>query len=140
MTLWSTCIFLIFSFLQIEAAELNPDFYILSVVNELPMGTRNEVLFKDYYVNAGLKNGLKKGAFIDAFRKMSSSDNLNGKFIGDTFIKVGRLQIIHIDENLSIARLIHLYSKKNHPIPGHDGILTGDLIQVSDHQNQSADQ
>ncbi|MBI3558068.1 MAG: hypothetical protein HY074_17530 [Deltaproteobacteria bacterium] len=109
------------------------DFFITSVIRELPMKS-GEVLYKDYYINAGSNNGLKKGLIIEAVRKISAFDNINSKLVGDTSVKIAKLKLIHVDKGVSVARLVKYYDKETTPITGYDSVMIGDLIEVAEKQ------
>src|SRR4051794_23426324 len=81
------------------------EFFVTSVTRDFPMKA-GEALYKDFYINAGSNNGLRKGAALDALRKMPVFDNINSKLLGDTNIRIARLKIIHVDKNFAIARLV----------------------------------
>ena len=121
--------------IMLGAARYNhaADFFITSVIRELPMKA-GEVLYKDYYINAGTNNGLKKGLVIEAVRKISAFDNINSKLVGDTSIKIAKLRLIHVDKGVSIARLVKYYDKETTPITGYDSVMIGDLIEVAEKQ------
>src|SRR5262245_19915721 len=76
------------------------DFFVTSVVREFPMKS-GDAIYKDYYVNAGTNNGLRKGLTIEAVRKISAFDNINSKLLGDTPVKIARLKLIHVDKTIS---------------------------------------
>lgn len=109
------------------------EFMITSVIRDIPM-KNGETVFKDFYINAGTNNGLRKGAFLDAVRKMAVYDNLNSKMTGDTQVKIARLRVIHVDQGYAIGRLVKMYEKENSPLPGVDAPMIGDLIEVSEKQ------
>ncbi len=109
------------------------EFFVTSVIREFPMKL-GEVMHKDFYINAGANHGLKKGAFLDALRKMPVYDNINSKLLGDTNIKIARMKIIHVDKNFAIARLVSYFEKDVAPLGGYDSVMIGDLIEVSDKQ------
>ena len=109
------------------------DFNITSVIREVPL-KQSDIMYKDFYINAGTNNGLKQGAFIDAKRRMVVFDNANSKMMGDTAVKIARLKVIHVDKNVSIARIVEFYPKETTPIAGYDSVMIGDLIEVSDKQ------
>lgn len=109
------------------------DFFVTSVIREVPLKA-TDPQFKDFYINAGANNGLKKGAYIDAIRKMGVYDNINSKLIGDTTIKIARMKLIHVDKGISIARLVKFYEKENTPLAGFDSVMIGDLVEVSENQ------
>lgn len=109
------------------------DFFVTSVVRDFPMKA-GDAVFKDYYVNAGTNNGLRKGLVIEAVRKLSAFDNINSKLVGDTSVKIARLRIIHADKSVAVARLEKFYEKETTPLTGYDAVMIGDLIQVAERQ------
>ena len=118
--------------LLIPSAQ-STDFMVTSVIREVTL-KQGDPNFKDFYINAGMNNGLKSGVYIDAKRKINAYDNMNSKMIGDTPIKVARLKLIHVDKNISVARLVKLYEKETTPISGYDSVMVGDTIEVSQDQ------
>jgi hypothetical protein len=116
-----------------QSSLISSEFYITSVIREVPMKPSDHQ-YKDFYINAGTNNGLRKGVYLDAIRKIGIYDNINSKMIGDTTVKVARLKVIHTDKNFSIARLVEYYDKQDTPVSGYDSVIVGDLIQVSDKQ------
>ena len=128
--LYLTFIALILSF---ATTAQSSDFIVTAVIREFPMKS-GEALYKDYYINAGANNGLRSGAYIEAIRKLSAYDNINSKLLGDTQIKIARLQLIHVDKTISVARLVKFYEKDKTPIAGHDAVMIGDVIQVAEKQ------
>jgi hypothetical protein len=109
------------------------DFAVISVVRTLPMKT-DDVIVKDYYINAGTNNGLVSGATLDAHRKMPVYDNINAKVVMDTSIPVAKLKVIHVDGNMAIARMVQMLDRKSNPNPGFDDIMIGDVVKVSKQQ------
>ena len=109
------------------------EFIVTSVIRDFPM-RNGEIMYKDFYINAGSNNGLKNGAFLDTQRKQPAFDNINSKLLGDTNIKIARLKLIHVDKNFSIARLVKFYDKDSTPLTGIDSVMIGDTIFVSEKQ------
>jgi hypothetical protein len=113
--------------------SLATDFIVMSVVRDFPMKT-GDTMYKDFYVNAGSNNGLRKGLFLEATRKMPAYDNMNSKLGGDTSVKIARLRLIHVDKNISVARLVKFYEKEITPLSGVDSVMIGDFIEVAEKQ------
>lgn len=109
------------------------EFLIMSVIRELPMKT-GEPAQKDFYINAGKANGLRTGVFLDAIRKLPTTDNLNGKTVSNANVKIARLKVIFVDRSFSIARLVKLGDRDTTPVSGFDGVMMGDLVEVAEHQ------
>lgn len=115
------------------ASTSKAEFFVTSVIREVTL-KQADTQYKDYYINAGTNNGLKKGVFVDATRKIGVFDNINSKLIGDTPVKIARMKVIHIDKNFSVARLVKFYEKETTPLANYDGVMIGDQIQVSESQ------
>lgn len=109
------------------------DFFVTSQIRDVPMKAGEPVL-RDYYVNAGTNNGLRKGVYIDAIRKLPVFDNINSRVLGDVPVHVARLRIIHADKTVSVARLVKFFDKEATPIAGFDAVMIGDFIEVSEKQ------
>ncbi|MBI2606925.1 MAG: hypothetical protein HYW49_12700 [Deltaproteobacteria bacterium] len=109
------------------------EFFVTSVIRDVPM-KQGEAQYKDFYINAGTNNGLQKGVFLDALRKMAVFDNINSKLAGNTPVKIARLKVIHVDKSVCVARLVKFYEKETTPLAGFDNVMIGDLIEVSEKQ------
>jgi hypothetical protein len=109
------------------------DFIVMSVVRDFPMKL-GETTYKDFYINAGSNNGLRKGLLLEAVRKMPAYDNMNSKLGGDTSIKIAKLRLIHVDKNISVARLVKFYEKETTPLAAIDSVMIGDFIEVAEKQ------
>lgn len=109
------------------------EFFVTAVIREIPMKA-GDAQYKDYYINAGTNNGLRKGLFIEATRKLSAFDNINSKLGGEFNVKVARLKLIQVEKSVSIARLVRYYDKEVTPITGNDAVMIGDLIEVAEKQ------
>lgn len=109
------------------------DFFVTAVIRDFPMKA-GEVLYKDFYINAGTSNGLRKGLVIEAARKLAHYDNINSKLSGDTQVKIAKLKIIHVDKTSAIARLVKMYEKESTPLAGYDSVMIGDQIEVAEKQ------
>ncbi len=109
------------------------DFYVTSVIRDVPM-SKGEIVPKDYYINAGVNNGLQEGVVLDVRRKMITYDNINSRVIGNTAIKIAKIKVIHSDGNFSIARMVKWNERDKTPLAGYDGVMIGDLIEVASNQ------
>jgi hypothetical protein len=132
MRMWSF-LFCMMYFFGFPSDVYTSDFYVTAVIRDFPMKS-GDPIYKDFYVNAGTNNGLRKGVFLNALRKMAVFDNINSKMAGETEIKIARLKIIHADKTFSIARMVRLFDKEETPNTGYDSIMIGDFIEVSEKQ------
>ncbi len=131
---WLKVFFLVWLLsLAYQAYTRSAEFFVTSVIREVPL-KNGDLAIKDFYINAGSNNGLKAGLYLDAVRRISAFDNINSKVLTDTQFKIARMQIIHTDKNVSIARLVKFYEKDKVPLGNYDAVMIGDLVEVSEKQ------
>jgi hypothetical protein len=84
---------------------------------------------KDIFVSIGTMDGIRKGSYLDVYRRISSFDNLTSRHMGDHMIPVGRLKIIHVDEKTAIARSDRFVSLEEEPALMPQAIMIGDVVR-----------
>jgi hypothetical protein len=47
------------------------DFVIYSIAQDIPMGNKDEVIRKNFYVDMGSSQGVKKGSVLEVYRVVS---------------------------------------------------------------------
>lgn len=92
--------------------------------------SNDEPDFKDYYIGAGNKNGLKKGMVVDVIRKMPLHDNLINQSQGDLVMTIAQVKLIHVQGNISVARLFKGSSATERPVANFRSIMVGDEINL----------
>ncbi|MFZ8932801.1 MAG: FlgT C-terminal domain-containing protein [Bacteriovoracaceae bacterium] len=91
--------------LSINLSLQGKDFIIYSITQDFPMGFENEVLNKNFYINMGETQGLKSGTTLDVYRKVSRLDPYTSKKMHNHKVKIGELEVIHVEEQTSITKL-----------------------------------
>ena len=91
----------------------------------------NKQLPKDYFINAGSVEGLKVGMIFKVNRRQSLYDPYKQKAPEELLIPVGELRVIHVQGDLSVARLEDVYSRDQLPTLEADGIMVGDRVDLS---------
>lgn len=86
---------------------------------------------KDFYINAGIEVGLKVGMSVGVNRRQTLYDPFQNKSPGDLIIPVGRLRIIHVQDNISVARLEVVTGREALPTLDFDAIMVGDRLDMS---------
>lgn len=86
---------------------------------------------KDFYINAGIEVGLKVGMTVAVNRRQTLYDPFQNKSPGDLIIPVGRLRIIHVQDNIAVARLEEISGRQNLPTLEFDAIMVGDRLDMS---------
>jgi hypothetical protein len=104
-------------------------YQIFSVTQDIPMGTENQIIQKNYFVNIGAKQGVKKGTILDVFRTISVSNPYDNRKRVNYRVKIGELKVIHSNTDGAIARLSEY--EKDKPVLDLDQFMVGDSIGVN---------
>ena len=106
--------------------------YIIYNINQdFPMGEPNEVLKKDYYINMGSNQGIKKGTILDIYRDVLGVNPYKAKKIYPHKVKIGKIKIIHADEQSSIAKKEFFFDTPYNPNLEFKDFMIGDYVAVS---------
>lgn len=86
---------------------------------------------KDYFINAGANDGLKVGMIVTVERRQSMYDPYQNKSPGDLVVIVGQLRIIHVQGELSVARLENIDGRQNLPTIEFEAVMVGDKVDLA---------
>lgn len=90
----------------------------------------HEKTYKDFYLNGGIEMGLKKGVILTVQRRVPLYNTLTNSSAGDLNIEVAKIKIIHVQNRLSVARLLNEPSRAEIPILEDSFILIGDRVDL----------
>jgi len=99
------------------------------MTQDLPMGYDNEVIRKNYYVNIGTNQGVKKDTNLDVFRIISVLNPYDNKQRVNYKVKIGELKILATSDSASIAILSKM--EENTPIFDLAQFMIGDHVAIS---------
>ena len=105
------------------------DIVVFDQRKNLPLSDR-EPVYHDYYINAGSESGLKKGLYVDVVRAVPVSDPVQNKALATLTITVAKVQIIHVDKKISVARLAVEYANEDRPNLDYESIMLGDRVDL----------
>lgn len=105
-------------------------YVIFSMAQDLPMGVENEVVRKNYYVNMGSGQGVKKDSVLDVFRIISVQNPYDNKKRVNYKVKIGELKVIHASEEAAIAT-VKEYMQEDTPVFELSQFMIGDHVAVS---------
>lgn len=105
-------------------------YVIFSLAQDLSMGYEDEVIRKNYYVNMGKGQGVKKDAILDVFRIISIQNPYDNKKRVNYKVKIGKLKVIHSSDEASIAT-VHEYEKEDAPVFELPQFMIGDHIAIN---------
>lgn len=106
------------------------DYVIYSIAQDIPMGTPNETIRKNFYVDMGKNQGVKKDSVLDVYRIVSVLDPYGGKKRFNHKVKVGELKILHSEETTSIGVLNKMEDLEETPVLEVNALMIGDLVNV----------
>lgn len=131
MTRVNLHIALMITFLFTATMGFARDYIIYSIAQDIPMGTPNEQIRKNYYINMGATQGIERGTLLDVFRTVSMNDPYESKKRYNYRIKIGELKVIHTDQSAAIAVLQNLDHDDESPfvVEVHN-FMIGDRVNV----------
>lgn len=94
------------------------------------MGTENEVVRKNYYVNLGTGQGVKKDSVLNVFRIVSIQNPYDNKKRVNYKVKIGELKVIHSTDDAAIA-MVNEYEKEDVPIFEISQFMIGDHVSIN---------
>ncbi len=112
------------------ANSKNKEIKIIEIKRTLAL-SNNKQHNKEFYINAGSNNGLKNMQIIPVVRRKSFFDPLLNKSIGDLWLPVGELKIIHVGEKVSIARIFKVPKRDRLPEVEYNTFMIGDRLQIN---------
>lgn len=104
------------------------DYVIYSIAQDIPMGNKNEVIRKNFYLDMGTTQGVSKGTILDVFRVVSVLDPYENKKRFNHKIKVGEIKVLHAEDGSSIGVLNKLENAEDTPVFEISNLMIGDVV------------
>jgi hypothetical protein len=105
-------------------------FTVFSVKTDFPMSD-GQTHFRDVYVNMGTSQGIKPGSKLDAYRVLTTVDEINQKTGRNISFKIARLKVIHAEPDMAVARVIEFLPPESTPIGTYTNVMVGDRVDAS---------
>ena len=105
-------------------------YVIFSLAQDLPMGVEGEVVRKNYYINVGSGQGVKKDSILDVFRVISVQNPYDNKKRVNYKVKIGELKVVHSSDEAAIA-MVNKYEKDDAPIFEIQQFMVGDHVSIN---------
>ena len=106
------------------------DYIIYSIAHEIPMGHKDEVAKKNFYINIGDKQGEEKGTVLDVYRMISRLDPYQSKQRYNYNVKIGELEVLHSENDMAIAHSRQVLTGERDPLFEIKNFMIGDKVQV----------
>lgn len=87
--------------------------------------------YRDVYVNIGTNQGVKAGTKLDAFRVLTTVDEINQRTGRNFSFKIARLKVIHAESDMAVARVIEFQPPESTPIAVFTNVMVGDQVEVA---------
>ena len=121
---------LFFLFAVSTQVAFGKSYVIFSMAQDLPMGLDGEVIRKNYYVNMGASQGIKKDSVLNVFRIVSVQNPYDNMKRENFKVKIGELKVIHSSAEASIA-MVNEYEKEDVPIFELNQFMIGDHVAIN---------
>jgi hypothetical protein len=105
------------------------DYVIYTITQDFPMGHKDEVLKKNYYIDMGKTQGLNKGTVVDVYRSISMLDPYEQKKRFEHKIKIAELKITHTEDLSSVAVINKTDKDENQIVLDVDALMIGDIVK-----------
>ncbi len=105
-------------------------YLIYSVAQDLPMGVDEQIIKKNFYVNMGSNQGVKKGTLLDVFRIISVLDPYDNRKRINYRVKIGELKVLHANQEAAIT-ISHKTLTEDLPVLDLDSFIVGDHVAVA---------
>lgn len=106
------------------------DYTVFGVKSDLLMNDGGPS-FRDIFVNMGTGQGIKVGSKLDAFRVVTTIDEINQKTGRNISFKIARLKVIHAESDMAVARVIEFLPPESTPIGTYTNVMVGDKVDIS---------
>jgi len=106
------------------------DYVIYSIAQDIPMGNKDEVIKKNFYVDMGKSQGVKQGTILDVFRVVSVLDPYESKKRYNHRIKIGEMKVLHAEDSSAIGVLNKLEEGEEAPVFEIGKMMIGDIVTV----------
>lgn len=104
------------------------DYVIYSISQDIPMGNKDEIIRKNFYVDMGSNQGIKKGSILDVYRVVSVLDPYESKKRFNHRIKIGEVKILHSEDSSAIGMLNKLEESEETPVFEVGKMMIGDIV------------
>jgi hypothetical protein len=102
---------------------------IFSIFQDLPMGYDDQVLKKNFYVNIGVNQGLKKGTILSVYRTLSLFNPYEDKKPVSYKVKIGELKVTYPQKEAAICILHKMQTDL--PVLEVESFMIGDQVTVA---------
>ncbi len=123
-------IFIFITALFLPLLAHSGEYVVFSVKTDFPMND-SQKMYRDVYVNMGTNQGIKAGSTLDAYRVMTTVDEINQKMGRNFSFKYAKLKVIQAENDMAVARVVEFLSPENTPTGTYTNVMVGDQVEVA---------
>lgn len=86
--------------------------------------------YRDVYVNMGTDQGIKVGSQLDAFRTLTTVDEINQRTGQNISFRIAKLKVIHAEGGIAVARVLQMMPSESTPVGTYTNVMVGDTVEV----------
>jgi hypothetical protein len=116
--------------LLLAPPALAGDYKVFGIRTDFPMAD-GQAIYRDVYVSMGTNQGIKTGSTLDAYRVVTTVDELNQRTGRNISFKIAKLKVIHSEPELAVARVIEMLPPQSTPLGAFTNVMVGDEVEVA---------
>lgn len=120
----------LFVYAACATGALAGEYKVFGIRTDFPM-TDGQPTLRDIFVNMGTNQGIKTGSTLDAYRVVTTVDELNQKTGRNIAFKFATLKVIHAESDLAVARVAQYLPPESTPLGNYTNVMVGDEVEVS---------
>jgi hypothetical protein len=121
---------LIFVLCSIVEVQVKADEAVVIEVKKNLSLSKNDKVYRHYFIKGGTNQGLAKGSVVDVVRRVAVHDPLSNSSIGDIRVKVAQMEIIHADATISVAKVVRVETPEDRPVLDIEAVMVGDRLDL----------
>ncbi len=122
-------LFTLIAGLVLSTTAFAADYKVFGIRTDFPMAD-GQPLYRDVYVNMGTNQGIKAGSALDAYRVVTTVDELNQRVGKNLSFKIAKLKVIHAEPEMAVARVVQMLPPESTPLGSFTNVIVGDEVEV----------
>ena len=104
------------------------NYAVYALNQDFPMGEKDEVINKNFFLTIGKEQGVYPGALLDVFRTLFVLNGSNSMERINHRVKIGEMRVIHSENRASVAVMENLLKGETGLVLQFKGFRIGDEV------------
>jgi len=123
-------IFILMMGVLFSTTAFGGEYKVFGIRTDFPM-VDGQPLFRDVYVSMGTNQGIKTGSTLDAYRVLTTVDEINQRTGKNMSFKIAKLKVIHSEADMAVARVVQMLPPDSTPLGNYTNVMVGDEVEVA---------